>query len=248
MPLDDELLMLWFRASLAHYDGREVARELPPLSVRDVELASDVATWLPMLYLIPRFLEGQDGPPRYVEIGTADGSTAAPLLKAAAELNGHLHSVDPDRCEDAHRLVHKLGYLAHWTHHQTVSDDFFRTFRERVDFAFVDGDHRWPVIERDVRNLYERLRPGGIIWVSDLCPLRTPYEPYEQEYDGPDYVEHRPGTIHETQSVCGVSKALLRVLPALRPRPQAINLSMHPNPSALVRKPRDNELLGLERP
>lgn len=233
MTLTDEELWSWSQ-------GRAIGKITP----RDVELAWDVAHLLPLLYVIPRYVERHpEDKTVFLEIGTADGSSALPMLRAAAEVGGHLHSVDPDRCEDAHRLVATFGYESYWTHHQTYSDEFFKTFRETIDFSFIDGDHRWPVIERDILNCYERTRTGGIVWVSDLNPLRMPYTPYEQEYDGPEFTPHASGTIHEAQSSCGVSKALLRAWPKLRGA-TAINLPLKCNPSAVIRKPHDHELLG----
>ena len=254
MKLTDKTLMEWANAGAKHY-AQENYPDVDGITRRDIELASDVSTFMPMLYLVPRYFMGFNQNslnPVYVEIGTADGSSAIPILKAAQETNGHLHSLDPSDCEDAHRLVKQFEYEKYWTHHQMPSDDFFKTYNGYIDFAFIDGDHRWPVVERDIKNCFERLRPGGMIWVSDYGVLREGYPSYEHEYDGPDFTPHissngiGPASLSEQQLSDGVAKALYRILPTLE-RAQSTFLSVWPNPSVLVRKMEDGELDPLKK-
>ena len=101
--LTDEMLASWAKAAMTHYEsGGQNTPDVASLRRRDVELAGDVASLMPVLYLFARWIRiGQQ--PQFVEIGTSDGSSALPLAKAAHETGGHLHSVDPAGCEDAHR-------------------------------------------------------------------------------------------------------------------------------------------------
>jgi len=250
--LSDAVLMAWARAADEWYCGNSNPEIPAGLRVRDVELAADVGTLIVPMFFIVRFLMGaapdaRMGRPGHplvcVEIGTADGSTALPILKAVAEVGGHLHSVDPSECEDAHLLVDTFGYRSHWTHHKMPSDHFFEGFHSAIDFGFVDGDHRWPVVERDLRNLYERLRPGGLIWASDYDPLPEGAPPYAHEHDGSAvYEAHVGGDVFgERQASRGVAKAAHRAVPSL-PRAQSFHLPQWPNSSLLIRKMVDGEL------
>ena len=241
--LTDETMVAWARESVCAYGLLPyVAPE--PLTLRDVDLAKDVAWLMPMLYATARFMVRLDDPVgaapvrTFLEIGTADGSTAIPLAKAAAELGGRLHSVDPSDCPDAHRLIATFGYGEHWTHHQMASDHFFAGPGATLDldFAFVDGDHRWPVVERDIRNCYARLRPGGILWLSDYEFVRKGTPDFDHEWDGGDYQPHVGGDpVGEAQMANGVGKAALRALPKLL-WAQSMVLPIYPNPSILIRK------------
>lgn len=243
MKLSEELLAAWARAAVTYFEtGGESCPSVEGLRPRDIQLAGDVSSFMPILYYLARWtlLAPQ---PRFVEIGTADGSSALPLAKAASERGGHLHSVDPSGCEDAHLLIDQFGYRGCWTHHVMGSDDFFRTFADTIDFAFIDGDHRWTVVERDVRNCYKWLRPGGLIWISDFVSMPSESASYEHEYDGPTFVPFRSGDpLHEAQSSNGIGKALFRVLPTL-PRATWVHISIYPNPSVLIRKRYESEIL-----
>ena len=254
--LSDSALMAWSRMASEAYE-RNPSRAIAPPGLYgpsdprpegvndDIEGAQDVSTLMPLLFLLTRYIYGPR-PKRdiiAVEIGTHDGSTALPILKALAEVGGHLHSVDPYRCEQAHRLVDTFEYRPWWTHHQIPSDTFFETFDEVIDFGFVDGDHRWPVVERDIRNLYERLRPGGMIVVSDYEPLFESAEDFEGEHDGSTtYVPHVAcDPVGDKQMTCGIAKAAHRVFPTLS-RAQTLHWPVWPNPSLFIRKLVDGEL------
>lgn len=243
--LGDSTLMEWARSAAESYAGNQNAPVPHGLRLRDVDLAKDVASLMVPMFFVTRFFMGHrpDHPLVCVEIGTADGSTALPVLKAVAEVGGHLHSVDPSGCEDAHMLVDQFGYRSYWTHHRMASDHFFQTFREPVDFAFIDGDHRWPVVERDMKNCYAALRPGGIMWTSDYSALPADQRSYEHEHDGStEYREHVPcDPVGDKQMTDGIGKAAHRAIPTFE-RAQVFSLMVWPNPSILVRKMLPDEI------
>ena len=239
MPLSDYAMVDWSRSASEWYGGERASARPVPEGLRqfDVEYASDVSSLIPILYYVARFSWGAFQPPPItcIEIGTADGSSALPVLKAIGEIGGHLHSVDPADCLDAARLVDQFGYRAHWTHHKQASDHFFETFNSPVDFAFIDGDHRWPVVERDVLNTYARLRAGGIIWVSDYAPLPKGMS-FEHEYDGRPFATHiGQDPVGDKQMEFGIAKALRRAAPKLVDA-HVFHVPIWPNPSVLIRK------------
>lgn len=135
------------------------------ITQRDVELAGDVRGIQLFLYSIARVLRAA----KILEVGTADGSTTLPLLKAAEENDGFVTSIDPSNCEDAHRLVTSLGYDNIWKHHQKLSKDFYTELKNEdvFDLAFIDGDHTAVGVSIDLINVIPRLRPGGFCILHD---------------------------------------------------------------------------------
>ena len=256
MPLSDQVLMQWSRSAAQWFAGDRSPPVPEGLTLRDVELAGDVASIMPLLYVLGRHANNRplmrsagyapDHRPVFVEVGTADGSTCLPLCKAAAEVAGHVHSIDPSGCGECHELVDRFGYRNHWTHHKVYSDTFFKTFGEPVDLGFVDGDHRWPVVERDIRNLYRLLREGGTIVVSDTGPVPADLPQFfTSEYDGPDFVPHVSGGVAEVQQSFGIEKASVACVSTLL-RAQSVCLPVWPNGCLLIRKMLPDELDPLD--
>jgi len=75
-----------------------------------------------------------------------------------------------------------------------TTDDFFSTFSEGVDMAFIDADHCYDSALRDFKNLYRLLNPGGIIILHDTDPESNHL--FDPSYCGDsyrmvDYLENR---------------------------------------------------------
>lgn len=172
-------------------------RKIPDefITQRDVDLSGDVWTLLPLIYSLCYSIQAKI----MVEIGTADGSTTMPMLKAALERfndKGFVNSVDPSGCEDAHRLVNAIECNDCWKHWQMESDEFFaNVFKDqKIDFALIDGCHAFPQVARDIRNCCQRLNPKGLILVTDFVPSKQKKEEYIQQVD---YNEQCVGGIYK---------------------------------------------------
>lgn len=50
-----------------------------------------------------------------------------------------------------------------------TSDNFFKSLPEstKFDFVYIDGNHNYDYVLRDLRNAWDRLQPGGVIIVDD---------------------------------------------------------------------------------
>ena len=156
------------------------------ITQRDIDLSSDVWTLLPLIYSLCYSIQAHT----MVEIGTADGSTTMPMLKAALErfgTKGFVNSVDPSGCEDCHRLVDAIDGNECWKHWQMKSDDFFTNIfkDQKIDFALIDGDHSFPQVAKDIRNCCQRLNPRGLLLVTDFVPSKQNKEEYvnQTEYN-----------------------------------------------------------------
>lgn len=52
-----------------------------------------------------------------------------------------------------------------------TSDDFFSSHPDaKFDLIFVDGDHRFQQVEKDVRNAVQRINAGGAVVMHDCYP------------------------------------------------------------------------------
>jgi predicted O-methyltransferase YrrM len=65
------------------------------------------------------------------------------------------------------------------------TDTFFTHFKENIDMAFIDADHRFESAKRDFMNCFNLLSPGGIIILHDTDPEKD--ELFSSGYCGDSY-------------------------------------------------------------
>jgi 16S rRNA G966 N2-methylase RsmD len=56
-----------------------------------------------------------------------------------------------------------------------TSDDFFAQYNDHVDIIFIDGDHSYEQVKRDVTAALKHLNKGGCIVMHDTCPKDETY-------------------------------------------------------------------------
>ena len=139
-----------------------------------------------------------------VEIGVADGSTTWPLLKAASETGGIVYSVDPSYSEMADSMVHRCGYQNYWNYYIGLSDDFFQHEGKElsIEFGFIDGDHSYMGVYNDLKNIIDRLVPGGIVVLDEW------YTTWDQDNDEVNLRDRSPASASG-----GTSRAICDLLP-----------------------------------
>ncbi len=219
--ISDEEMMAWFRR-----------RTTTVFQSRDVDLSGDMFSVMPVEFFLAWTIKAKT----MVEIGTADGSSAIPLLKAAEEVDGCLYSVDPSTCEDAKRLVSLYNLDKYWIFCNMKSDDFFKTFDEAIDFALIDGDHAWPQVARDIENCMVRLSGKGIIIVTDYLDFK--------EYSDKNLP---PMGDYEGECQHGIPKALSVVIPSY-PEFSCVKVRDTSNPYVVITYGINLQTWGIERP
>lgn len=134
-----------------------------------------------------------------VEVGTLRGKTASILLLRRPGL--FLSMVDPfwtdGIVKDSREAVREAAYYnTRFARHRRMiieksSLEAVAGFEDdSVDFAYLDGDHRYDGVLADCRAWWQKVRPGGI-----LC--------------GHDYGRPRPAGTLEDQGEWGVEPAVL---------------------------------------
>lgn len=108
-------------------------------------------------------------PPLCLEIGVRQGPSTMALLLAMRETNGKLISLDIDPVETAvaKQLVAEHGLSGFWDFHLISSDEFARTFKETIDFLWIDGDHCDPQPTLDFEHYAPLVRKDGMIAFHD---------------------------------------------------------------------------------
>jgi len=121
------------------------------------------------------------------ELGTYTGRSAVAMLPCIREMNGHLFCVDwfrgnvgvGDRIGASFRTHNILSVLLQnlkeggWEDCVTVMVGTTDTVASVVadntaDFIFVDADHRYEMVQRDILNWYPKLKLGGVMCGHDF--------------------------------------------------------------------------------
>lgn len=104
------------------------------------------------------------------EIGFQNGSSALALLIAAAEVDGHVYSVDIAPCEDGLERIEREGYADRHTFIQ--KDSQVAVFPEMLDLLFIDGSHEYFDVAADYDRHAAKMMTGGVILFHD--PISWP--------------------------------------------------------------------------
>jgi len=91
----------------------------------------------------------------YLEIGVMYGDTfidAAKLVRRAIGVD----------------VKNRLG--SGYEFYEMSSDEFFRSFHDKIDVIFIDGDHRYEQANKDFENSLKILNAGGTIIIHDTDP------------------------------------------------------------------------------
>lgn len=101
-------------------------------------------------------------PKVYVELGLYTGET----ISKVRPFIGNGYGVDMVPNES----LENLKSYSNLTIVYSTTNQFFETFNEGIDMAFIDADHCYESAKIDVENVYKRLNPGGIILMHDTDP------------------------------------------------------------------------------
>ena len=110
-----------------------------------------------------------------IEIGVLYGYNAKSIFETCS-IN-KLYLIDPYDCYegfndtikenlgkaeiDAKKRLHKYDNKIQWI--KKKSEDSFRDIKEKVDFVYIDGNHAYKYVKKDIEIYYQLLKKGGII-------------------------------------------------------------------------------------
>lgn len=103
-----------------------------------------------------------------IEIGVCDGENARSILNC---LNvDEIHLVDPCIEESYGNLYgfDNCNYL------RLYSDDAVKRV-PKVDFIYIDGDHTYKQVKKDMENYWKKLKKGGILAGHDIFRAEENY-------------------------------------------------------------------------
>ncbi len=123
-----------------------------------------------VLWTVAKFLPAKT----IVELGTADGASTMPLLKAAAENDGVLHSVDATSCPVAAAAVDYYRLSQWWRFHMMSTAAFASVCPQSIDLLFIDADHSYDAVKHDFETFAPRVRKGGLILMHDYLLADPP--------------------------------------------------------------------------
>lgn len=142
------------------------------------------------------FLKERNGVDEALEIGFDSGSSA--LMYLAARPNGRLTSVDIRDLPAAEELVRKHKFMAR---HQTIVGDSAVVLQKLIeegnmyDYIYIDGDHLYNGVRKDLELSHMLLATKGVMVVDDCVPGHGLFGVYEAVED---FMKAHPEYVKET--------------------------------------------------
>lgn len=101
-----------------------------------------------------------------LELGTQYGNSTIALLDAAKEINGKVTTVDIDPCKHARAKIKelKLDHLCNFIQ----SDDTEIDWSEPIDHLFIDSNHSYDHVTKQLKKYEPYVRKGGLITLHDI--------------------------------------------------------------------------------
>lgn len=126
--------------------------------------------WIIMEHLVDVVLCYVPGP--IVEIGQGASTT---ILAGVAMKHGvpfFTCDVDTGRCD----LTEKNIKYDRMTVFKGRSTTFMGQYTEGASIVFIDGDHRYKMLKKEVDFFLPKVPPGGMMFLHDTCPVQFRYE------------------------------------------------------------------------
>lgn len=130
-----------------------------------------------LYYVLRRLLNTTTVPLRFVEIGCYAGASLAQMAIALQRVVAHsegfaIEPVGQPQFYKVLELLHQgVQHLKMWSHEAVpVLREVCAKDGNHPQFIFVDGDHTYEGVKRDILGYYPLLAPGGIIVFHDYLP------------------------------------------------------------------------------
>ena len=134
---------------------------------------------------------------KVLEIGSWCGGSAMVIADYLKDHNGHLWCIDTFDGRGS-RLTQFAGnniqgefeknlypYRDYISILKGCSDDFARVLEDNCfDFIFIDGDHRYSQVKKDLDNYWEKVKVGGMLLGHDLYDDKWDEDKIEVDYTG----------------------------------------------------------------
>jgi hypothetical protein len=124
----------------------------------------DMIGWIILEKLVPIIVYYR--PFCIVEIGA--GVSTRLLAKVAEEFGVKLYSCDKSPRKN-------IRYIKNHIFVQKMSEDFIKEFDDTPSVVLIDGDHSYDMAKMEFDFFFEKLVPGGVIFLHDTYPMHQDY-------------------------------------------------------------------------
>lgn len=136
------------------------------LNLHSIRLVDRLRSIKPIWFLRPmlRFVkDNYNYPLTGLEIGVSYGYNAEVMLKC---LNLKiLFLIDPiPLCQD------RIKKFPNAIYSPFRSEDIYRHIPDNLDFIYIDGDHSYEGVKKDIELYWPKVRKGGVFGGHDFCP------------------------------------------------------------------------------
>lgn len=112
-----------------------------------------------------------------VEIGVLNGQTTKILLE---NTRAHVYGIDPiipdsmdkNLIGNEYKINDLLKKYSNFTFIKDYSFNVIKTWSQKIDYLFIDGDHNYDAVKRDFEEWYPFVKNNGVISLHDSAANR----------------------------------------------------------------------------
>ena len=142
-----------------------IAKKFTPKNFVEELMITYSDTWqhIPTLYLLCVLKK----PKVILELGCRTGNTTLPLLYAASQHEGHVHSIDIETWPELKIFLDdKKELKKYWTFIE--SDDIKLEWEKNIDFLYIDTSHTYDHTIKELKKYEPLVNSGGTIVFHDI--------------------------------------------------------------------------------
>jgi hypothetical protein len=113
-----------------------------------------------------------------VEIGTLDGGTIREVALCAKVPIFSIDPIIPDSMDNnligtREKILKNMSFYKKFTFIQDYSFNVVKSFRDRFDMIWIDGDHTYEGCKKDFEDWYPLLETNGFLMFHDSAPVKS---------------------------------------------------------------------------
>lgn len=133
-------------------------------------------------HLLKKYAQAVPSGGHILEIGSEHGMSAS-ILRTYSPRDAMITCVEPDLNAMFEQNLREANLFYNLTWFKDTSDAFFKAHGDlQFDLIFIDGDHHYEQVLRDIEHAFDAIKDTGTIILHDVA-VQTNTQPHPQHFE-----------------------------------------------------------------